>query len=909
MAASDYEVQVQKLYIAYYGRPADIVGLSYWSEKLNQSGGSLDGIINAFAESTESVALYGSMTTTAARITTIYQNILGRVPDDLGMAYYSGKIESGAFSLGRLALDVLNGATNQDAALIKNRLDVAYDFTNSLSKDTTAYAGDAASAIARTLLHGVSADTATVTDAYAQMDAYVHTVDVASAHPETFSSYISNGLLTDTSIVSTTLPETGPNGAPVDYPVFASATVSGSTLVMTYTSSTSLDAAHPPAKEAFLVKIGGVSNVVTAATVDATAKTVTLTLTTAVAVGNEVTVAYTDPTTGNDVNAIQGATGNDAASLLATAVTNNTPAKSIVFSTTTFTEAAVNDGSISTVSTLTLSSDTFKGTNGAALPGAVVTKVPAGLTAVVTKTSDTTATLTLTGKATAHANANDIANLTVTLGDTAFTSGKASSVTGATTSDLIIDFADPASVAYSPTTFTEAAISDGSISTVSTITLTGGTFAGTNGAALVGAVVTKVPVGLTAVVTKISDTTATLALTGKATAHANANDIANLTVTLGNTAFTSGNAATVTGATKADLKVDFFDASVLTYSGTTFTEATANDGSIATAITLTLVGETFAGSVGSVLPDLIAGNLPGGLSAVATKTGDSTATLTLTGQATNHAVANDISNLTIAFGNAAFTGGNASIIANTVKSGMGINFADPATIAYSDTTFNEAVANNGTIANTLTITLAGDTFTGSNLAPLAGAVVSNVPAGLTAIVTRTSATTATVTRMDHATHHANSNDISSLTVTLGNAAFTSGNAAGVIGATKSNLAVDFSDSASIAYSVTTFSEAVANDGSISTVSTLTLTGDTFTGVDGADWSTLVSNVPAGLTASLIRTDATHATLSFTDNAAAHTNAEDIANLAVNFTDSYFTNFDAVLVVGSTINTLTVDFAD
>ncbi|MCW8178052.1 SwmB domain-containing protein, partial [Verminephrobacter aporrectodeae] len=51
----------------------------------------------------------------------------------------------------------------------------------------------------------------------------------------------------------------------------------------------------------------------------------TLTLSTAVSHGQSVTVAYADPTTGNDANAIQDAAGNDAASFAATAVSNNTP--------------------------------------------------------------------------------------------------------------------------------------------------------------------------------------------------------------------------------------------------------------------------------------------------------------------------------------------------------------------------------------------------------------------------------------------------------------------------------------------------------------------------------------------------------------------------------------------------------
>ncbi len=105
-------------------------------------------------------------------------------------------------------------------------------------------------------------------------------------------------------------------------PVFASAAVNGSSLVMTYTEANTLDATNVPAANAFTVSGG---HNVTGVAVNAAAKTVTLTLATAVANGESVTVAYTDPTTGNDVNAIQDAAGNDAVTLAAIAVTNNTP--------------------------------------------------------------------------------------------------------------------------------------------------------------------------------------------------------------------------------------------------------------------------------------------------------------------------------------------------------------------------------------------------------------------------------------------------------------------------------------------------------------------------------------------------------------------------------------------------------
>ncbi|RZJ14244.1 MAG: hypothetical protein EOO54_19495, partial [Haliea sp.] len=109
-------------------------------------------------------------------------------------------------------------------------------------------------------------------------------------------------------------------------PVFASATVSGNTLVMSYTDASNLDATNVPVAGAFTVVSGGGSNAVTSVSVNAAARTVTLSLAATISSADIVTVAYADPTAGDDANAIQDASGNDAATLATTGVSNTTPA-------------------------------------------------------------------------------------------------------------------------------------------------------------------------------------------------------------------------------------------------------------------------------------------------------------------------------------------------------------------------------------------------------------------------------------------------------------------------------------------------------------------------------------------------------------------------------------------------------
>ncbi|WP_427927884.1 BapA/Bap/LapF family large adhesin [Acinetobacter guillouiae] len=109
-------------------------------------------------------------------------------------------------------------------------------------------------------------------------------------------------------------------GGDTTAPTFVSATVdlSGTTLTLTYNEA--LDPLHPPVAGDFAVTADGQLVPVTGVVV--VGNNVVLTLGAPVTLGQAVTVGYTDPTTGNDPNAIQDAAGNDAATLPPTAVDN-----------------------------------------------------------------------------------------------------------------------------------------------------------------------------------------------------------------------------------------------------------------------------------------------------------------------------------------------------------------------------------------------------------------------------------------------------------------------------------------------------------------------------------------------------------------------------------------------------------
>jgi hypothetical protein len=119
---------------------------------------------------------------------------------------------------------------------------------------------------------------------------------------------------------------TVPAVADTTAPVYASVAANATSVVLTYTDANNLDATNKPPVSAFAVSgATSGSHTINSVAVNAAAKTVTLTLGTAVTTGESLTVTYTDPTAGNDALAIQDVSGNDAATSTHTITVTGTP--------------------------------------------------------------------------------------------------------------------------------------------------------------------------------------------------------------------------------------------------------------------------------------------------------------------------------------------------------------------------------------------------------------------------------------------------------------------------------------------------------------------------------------------------------------------------------------------------------
>lgn len=165
---------IQGLYIAYFNRPADYRGLQFWQAAANAKNGDINVVANAFAAAPEYTTAYAGKTNLEI-VDQIYMNLFGRHAELDGLNFWADALDKKILGVGNIAYQIMKGAQDteggfQDKTAVASKISAATAFYNSLdtAAEVIGYSGDAANAVVKTWLSGVTNATtlaASTTDA------------------------------------------------------------------------------------------------------------------------------------------------------------------------------------------------------------------------------------------------------------------------------------------------------------------------------------------------------------------------------------------------------------------------------------------------------------------------------------------------------------------------------------------------------------------------------------------------------------------------------------------------------------------------------------------------------------------------------------------------------------------------
>jgi len=101
--------QIVELYIAYFDRAPDALGLAFWGNAY-ADGLSLEDMAALFIDQNETRVTYPNDMSNSDFATAVYENVLGRVPDAAGFNFWVDLLDAGSVERDTFILSVLDGA-------------------------------------------------------------------------------------------------------------------------------------------------------------------------------------------------------------------------------------------------------------------------------------------------------------------------------------------------------------------------------------------------------------------------------------------------------------------------------------------------------------------------------------------------------------------------------------------------------------------------------------------------------------------------------------------------------------------------------------------------------------------------------------------------------------------------------
>lgn len=139
MASQASLSKVQSLYVAYYGRPADPLGLDFWATVVDAHGGDVSVIMQDFGNSTEFQVRFGNLDTTTL-VNNIYLQTFGRNAEPDGLNFWVGVLANGSQTRIQVAQTIASLATENDLQVLMGRVELASAFTSNLATNPLALA-------------------------------------------------------------------------------------------------------------------------------------------------------------------------------------------------------------------------------------------------------------------------------------------------------------------------------------------------------------------------------------------------------------------------------------------------------------------------------------------------------------------------------------------------------------------------------------------------------------------------------------------------------------------------------------------------------------------------------------------------------------------------------------------------
>ena len=149
-------IEVQKLYVAYFGRPADPDGIEHWTDALDASAITLADVSDSFAASQEYRDTYAGLDNRAI-VNEVYENLFGRAADQTGLNYWADLMDRGIISIDDVVRDVSEAAVGTDSTAFNGKVAAASMFTLRLDEpeEVAAYRGETAKEISMQFLAAV----------------------------------------------------------------------------------------------------------------------------------------------------------------------------------------------------------------------------------------------------------------------------------------------------------------------------------------------------------------------------------------------------------------------------------------------------------------------------------------------------------------------------------------------------------------------------------------------------------------------------------------------------------------------------------------------------------------------------------------------------------------------------------